>query len=208
MNPLSEALVTVKSEIHAILKKGGDESMDLTIDQAIQFAAVKHKGQVRKSTNIPYISHPFAVAMMLQKAGHTKEVIVAGILHDTLEDTSATEEEIRELFGDVVLALVVSASEPDKSLPWEDRKRHTLAELGNRSNDELAVIIADKLHNLRSIRFDLEASGEKVWSRFNRGREQQTWYYQGILNAVQDRREQLALIGELEKEVEAVFSSK
>lgn len=180
--------------------------MEISLDQAIQFAAVKHKGQVRKSTNIPYISHPFAVAMMLQKAGHTKEVIMAGVLHDTLEDTSATEEEIRELFGDAVLALVASASEPDKSLPWEDRKRHTLAELSNRSDDELAVIIADKLHNLRSIRLDLEASGEKVWARFNRGKEQQSWYYRGIVHAVQGRQAQLPLIEELENEVDAVFS--
>lgn len=182
--------------------------MDGTIDQAIQFAAVKHKGQVRKSTEIPYISHPFAVAMMLQQAGHAKEVVIAGVLHDTLEDTSATEEEIRALFGDAVLALVVSASEPDKSLPWEERKRHTLAELAFRSDEELAVIIADKLHNLRSIRLDIEAAGEKVWSRFNRGKEQQSWYYQGIVHAVADRKERLPLISELEKEVGKVFSAK
>lgn len=182
--------------------------MDRSIDGAIQFAAVKHRGQVRKATDIPYISHPFAVAMMLQEAGHPKEVIMAGVLHDTLEDTSATEEEIRALFGEEVLALVISASEPDKSLPWEDRKRHTLSELAFRSDQELAVIIADKLHNLRSIRLDVEAHGEGVWARFNRGKDQQSWYYNGIINAVANRRAQLPLIEELENEVVAVFSGK
>lgn len=196
------------STSHVILEKERGVGMDRSIDEAIQFAAIKHRGQVRKATDIPYISHPFAVAMMLQEAGHPKEVVMAGVLHDTLEDTSATEDEIGALFGEEVLALVMSASEPNKSLPWEERKRHTLSGLASRSDNELAVIIADKLHNLRSIRLDIETHGEKVWGRFNRGKEQQSWYYQGIVNAVRDRKEQLTLIEELEKEVAAVFSAK
>nr|WP_316046713.1 HD domain-containing protein [Planococcus glaciei] len=97
------------------------------IELAIGFAAFKHTGQVRKGTSIPYISHPFAVGMMLQQAGESEEVIAAGILHDTLEDTATTEEEIRTVFGEQVLLLVKAASEPDKSRPWEDRKRHTVS---------------------------------------------------------------------------------
>lgn len=180
--------------------------MEGIIDQAIQFAAVKHAGQMRKSTAVPYISHPFAVAMLLQEAGHGTEVVAAGILHDTLEDTSATPEEILTLFGAGVLKLVEAASEPDKSLPWEARKRHTMSSLAQRSDDELAVIIADKLHNLRSIRLDVERHGEKVWGRFNRGKEHQAWYYQGIVRSVKDRQGQVALIADLEQEVASVFS--
>lgn len=189
-------------------KKEGLDKMEELFNQAIQYAAQKHNGQVRKATDIPYITHPFAVAMMLQQAGCKKEVVLAGLLHDTLEDTSATEEEIQALFGDEVLALVISASEPDKSLPWEERKRHTLAELASRTVDEMAVIIADKLHNLRSIRADIEVDGESVWSRFNRGKEQQSWYYQGILHAAAGKKDRLPLIAELEAEVRAVFLDK
>lgn len=191
----------------AILWEERCEEMEGIIDQAIQFAAVKHARQMRKSTAVPYISHPFAVAMLLQEAGHGAEVVAAGILHDTLEDTSATPEEVLTLFGAVVLKLVEAASEPDKSLPWEDRKRHTMSSLAQRSDDELAVIIADKLHNLRSIRLDIDRHGEKVWSRFNRGKEQQAWYYQGIVNAVWERNGQVPLIADLQKEVDLVFSN-
>lgn len=178
------------------------------VDKAIQFAALKHAGQVRKGTDIPYISHPFAVGMMLQKAGEQETMVAAGILHDTIEDTSATETEIEELFGEQVLHLVLSASEPDKSLSWEERKRHTISELATRSREELAIIVADKLHNLRSIRTDLEQSGEQVWNRFNRGKKQQEWYYSGMLEALINRQGELPMIEELQLEVEKVFRDK
>ena len=90
--------------------------------------------------------------MLLQKANCTDEVIAAGILHDTLEDTSATYEELTEQFGLHTSNLVRSASEPDKSLPWEERKQHTIEMLKNASLEEIQIISADKLHNLRTIR--------------------------------------------------------
>ena len=175
------------------------------IENAIRFAAVKHAGQVRKGTDIPYISHPLAVGMMLQKAGEQEEVVAAGILHDTIEDTEATKEEVSGVFGEQVLLLILAASEPDKSLPWEERKRHTVLQLASRSREELAIIVADKLHNLRSIRIDLELYGEVVWSRFNRGKEQQAWYYRGMIQALLSRQEELPMIEELKQEVERVF---
>jgi (p)ppGpp synthase/HD superfamily hydrolase len=72
------------------------------IDQAIEFAAYAHRTQKRKGTKIPYISHPYAVGMILQQAGCTEEEIAAGILHDTLEDTRTSEKKLRTLFGPVV----------------------------------------------------------------------------------------------------------
>jgi (p)ppGpp synthase/HD superfamily hydrolase len=175
------------------------------VEKAIEFAAIKHAGQLRKGTSIPYISHPFAVGMMLQQAGEEETVIAAGLLHDMLEDTAATEEEVKRIFGEKVLLLVSAASESDKSLPWEERKRHTITQLAFRSREELAIIVADKLHNLRSIRMDLNEFGEEVWCRFNRGKEQQAWYYRGIVQALLERKNELPLIEELNKEVEQVF---
>lgn len=154
------------------------------IERAIIFAAKAHQGQKRKATDIPYITHPFAVGMMLQQAGCSAEVIAAGILHDTIEDTSATYDELAAQFGKRVADLVLAASEHDKSLPWEERKQHTIAMLKTAELEEIQVIVADKLHNLRSIRQDLASHGDTIWGRFNRGKNDQKWYYTSIVQAV------------------------
>lgn len=177
------------------------------IEKAIIFATEAHEGQTRKSTDIPYITHPFAVGMLLQKAKCSNEVIAAGILHDTLEDTPATLDQLIENFGEKVASLVLAASEHDKSLPWEERKQHTIDALPNANTEEIQVITADKLHNLRSIRVDLELQGDSVWERFNRGKRQQHWYYSSIVKALMPRKKEFKLIGKLEKEVKAVFGS-
>ncbi|WP_144510442.1 HD domain-containing protein [Bacillus sp. FJAT-22090] len=177
------------------------------IEKAINFAAKAHDGQNRKSTNIPYISHPFAVGMILQQSKCSDEVIAAGILHDTLEDTYVTADELSKQFGDKIAKLVEAASEPDKSLPWKERKRHTINVLSDATTEEIQVIIADKLHNLRSIRADIELQGEIVWSRFNRGKRDQHWYYSSVVKALSSRKKEFKLIGKLEKEVKAVFGS-
>lgn len=175
------------------------------IEKAINFAAKAHDGQMRKSTKIPYITHPFAVGMLLQQLNCSDEVIAAGILHDTIEDTDATYEQIVQEFGERVANLVLAASEHDKSLPWEERKQQTINSLSTASLEEIQIIIADKLHNLRSIREELERQGDDVWSRFNRGKEQQQWYYSSIVKAVLPFKKEYKLIGELEEEVKAVF---
>lgn len=177
------------------------------VQKAINIAAVAHAGQVRKGTKIPYITHPFAVGMILQQTKCSEEVIAAGILHDTLEDTDVTKEQLLEMFGEQVTRLVEAASEPDKTLPWKERKLHTIHSLPHASIDEVHVIIADKLHNLQSIRQDLEQDGEAVWHRFKRGRIQQHWYYSNIVKALTARKKECRLIGQLEKEVKAVFGS-
>ncbi|TWT14289.1 HD domain-containing protein [Planomicrobium sp. CPCC 101079] len=179
--------------------------MNQLIDNAIQFAAAKHAGQTRKGTDIPYISHPFAVAMMLKEHKQRDEVVAAGLLHDTLEDTDATKQEVRELFGQEILALILSASEPDKSLPWEARKLHTIEALPARTKEELALIAADKLHNLRSIQQDVIQYGEAVWTRFNRGKRDQCWYCMSLAHALKDRKEEVPFIQAFEKEVFLLF---
>lgn len=177
------------------------------VEKAIVFAAAAHKHQTRKGTDIPYITHPFAVGMLLQGAGCSEEVVAAGILHDTLEDTEATYEGLVKEFGGRVADLVVAASENDKSLSWEERKQHTIDGLTDASMEELKVIVADKLHNLRSIGTDLHANGDMIWERFNRGKEKQHWYYASIVQVLAPRKEGFKLISELEEEVKGVFGS-
>jgi (p)ppGpp synthase/HD superfamily hydrolase len=177
------------------------------VNQAIIFATKAHEGQTRKGTDIPYITHPFSVGMLLQKENGTDEVIAAGILHDTIEDTSATYEELASLFGTHIANLVQAASEPDKSLPWKERKQHTIDRLKNANSEEIQVIITDKFHNLRSIRADLKSIGESIWDRFNRGKSDQHWYYSSIVKEVAHRKREFKLIQELENEIIEVFGS-
>lgn len=177
------------------------------IEKAINFAAQAHEGQYRKSTKIPYIAHSFAVGMLLQQVKCSAEVVAAGILHDTVEDTPVTVEVLVENFGEKIANLVQAASEQDKSLPWKERKLHTIQSLLNASIEEIQIITADKLHNLSSIRQDLEVQGEGVWKRFNRGKKAQHWYYSSIVKTLLPRKKEFKLIGQLEKEVKMVFGS-
>lgn len=180
--------------------------MDL-IEKAIILASKAHRNQVRKGSDIPYITHPFAVGILLQKANCSEEVITSGILHDTLEDTETTYEDLKETFGDRVANLVAAASEHDKTLSWEERKQHTIDMLKGASLEEVQVIVADKLHNLKSIRNDLNLYGESVWQRFKRGKHHQHWYYANIVQVLIPRKQEFNLIIELEREVIEAFGS-
>ncbi|MFT9598123.1 HD domain-containing protein [Mesobacillus sp.] len=177
--------------------------MDL-IDKALQIASMAHEGQYRKNTKIPYIAHPVAVGMILQKAGYSEEMVAAGILHDTVEDTDITMEDIEREFGIEVVRIVEGCSEPDKSLSWEERKEHTIEFLKTASEEIRVVACADKLHNVRSIRQDVVQLGEVVWSRFNRGRDQQEWYYSHVLKSL-GHSSTFPLLEELEMEIERLF---
>ena len=101
---------------------------ELLIQKAIIFATKKHEGQKRKGTDIPYIIHPMEVMQILTAMDCSQNVIIAGILHDTLEDTDTTPEEIKEVFGNAVLAIVQTESE-DKSKTWKERKQRTVDEI-------------------------------------------------------------------------------
>ena len=100
-------------------KKGYDMT-DIIFD-ALRFATDAHTGQFRKSTQVPYIVHPVAVMQYLIQHNASGDAVAAGILHDTLEDTPTTENDLRRVFGDRITNLVIGASEPDKSQTWEQR---------------------------------------------------------------------------------------
>ena len=116
----------------------------MKIHNAIIFASIKHQNQKRKGTNLPYIVHPMEVMQILTENGCSENVIVAGILHDTLEDTDTTPQEIEKEFGKDILAIVQSESE-DKSKTWKERKQHTIDCLKTDSLETKLVCCADKL---------------------------------------------------------------
>jgi len=178
------------------------------IERAKAFAARAHEGQVRKSTRIPYIEHPLRVASILEEMGCAPETIIAGLLHDTTEDTDITLDRIVEEFGVRVAEIVAGCCEPDRSLPWEDRKAHTIGTLRDASFDAALVSAADKLDNLRSIERDLARIGDQVWSRFNRGRNPQAWYYRGVLEGLRSNPTEIsshAILDLLEEQIACVF---
>ncbi len=182
--------------------------MDDILFEAIEFAVHAHRGHFRKGTRIPYIFHPLNVGRRLLELGCSSVVVVAGILHDTLEDTPTTFEDIRTRFGEDVANLVSFVSEPDKSDTWENRKKHTLMSLESASEEVLLIAVADKLDNIQSIQRALEWEGDAVWSRFNRPKEAQAWYYYNLVDVFQRRlttESGLSLVEALQAEVTKVF---
>ncbi|PLS03104.1 HD domain-containing protein [Neobacillus cucumis] len=178
--------------------------MDI-IEKALQMAAKAHSKQQRKGSDIPYIVHPVAVGMILMKAGYDESFIAAGILHDTVEDTEISLNDIHREFGLEIARIVDGCSEPDKSLSWEERKTHTIEYLKDAPMEIRAVACADKLHNVRSIKNDYEQVGEAIWSKFNAGKEKQEWYYTQIVESLQYQNS-FPLVRELEEAVRRLFN--
>jgi (p)ppGpp synthase/HD superfamily hydrolase len=178
--------------------------MGQAVHNAIIFAAQRHAGQMRKGTNIPYITHPVEVMQILTTAGCDERVVIAGLLHDTLEDTPATAREIQELFGWDILEIVQSESE-DKSRSWKERKQVTIDRLSGDTTEAKLVCCADKLANLRSIYADKQDIGDKLWGRFNAGKDEIRWYYKSIAEKLEKTLSEYAMYRELTELIETVF---
>jgi len=153
------------------------------LEKAIIFATELHSGQRRKGTIRPYILHPMETLEILNSMGADSNLLIAGVLHDTIEDTNATEEQIRAEFGDDVVELVCNHSE-DKSKSWEERKQHAIEELECADKRLKMLVMADKVSNLRSMFRDYKRIGNQLWKRFNAPVEKQAWYYSGIQDAL------------------------
>lgn len=177
------------------------------IHNAIIFATLKHKSQKRKGTDIPYIVHPMEVMQILTACGCGEDVITAGILHDTLEDTDTTPEEIKENFGQKVLEIVQTESE-DKSKTWKERKQHTIDDLKKAEEGAQIVCLADKLSNLRSIYADFQTDGNKLWKRFNAPKENIKWYYESVVDALEKDFSSIEAWKELKELTKTVFGDK
>jgi (p)ppGpp synthase/HD superfamily hydrolase len=148
------------------------------IDSAITFATYAHRKQVRKTEgDMPYICHPVSVGLTLQSAGFDDDTIIAGLLHDTIEDTGTTGKEIEEAFGRDVRLLVQSVSE-DKSLPWEERKNAYMKVVLDATDERTkAISVADKIQNVNSLLNNVKASRQDFWSKFTRGKDVVVGHY-------------------------------
>ncbi len=159
------------------------------VEQALRAATILHKDQVRKgSMPIPYASHLFAVTLILQDYTDDEDVMVAALLHDTLEDTDYTAEELQEDFGGKVREIVESLSEPQddryNSYSWREQKEAYAKKLKKASSDALLIAAADKIHNMRCIVEEYIEDHNRFMSEFKGSLEDRIFMYQDISNVL------------------------
>lgn len=183
--------------------------VDITLfEKALVFAAKAHDGQYRKGTDIPYITHPVALATMLMTMDCPDAVIIAALLHDVIEDTPTTAEEIEAEFGAEIAELVQAVSEPDRDAPWEARKQHTIDKLRHAPLSVKLIACADKTHNLHSMARDYNKLGDDLWKRFNRGKAEQAWYYRSLAKSLAmgiDQPKNYPIFAKFASEVDNLF---
>ena len=158
---------------------------------AVRLVSELHASQVRKGTEIPYVSHLLGVAAIVLEHGGTEDEAIAGLLHDAVEDQggAATRDLIADQFGEAV-ALIVDGCTDDSPAPgeakkpWKVRKEAYIAHAAVERNPSVILVsAADKIYNANAIKRDLDSIGEEVWHRFNAPREEILWYYASLVEA-------------------------
>lgn len=178
------------------------------LHKAILFATQAHQGQKRKGSGLDYICHPLEVLQILTQCGAALPVLIAGVLHDTIEDTPVTAQQIHDTFGPKVTALVLHHSE-DKGKTWKERKTAAIREAQIGTPECKLLIAADKVSNLRSTAAAHQQLGESLWQRFNANREEIQWYYHSMLDALQELKnctQTAELYAEMEQLYQEIFT--
>ena len=168
--------------------------------KALAFAIGAHGQQVRKGTEVTYVSHLLGVAGLVLEFGGDEDLAVAGLLHDAVEDTAdhngpAMAATIRSTFGDRVASVVNACSDTDvhPKPPWRPRKEAYLAHLATATREVLLVSCCDKLHNARTTVIELHEKGPDFWERaegaerFNAKAPDQVWYYLELSRVFSER---------------------
>lgn len=189
--------------------------MEITplIQRAITKIGELHRGQPRKAEDFPYVAHPYAVAILLSRYTDDENIIVAGLLHDVLEDAAITvygPEEMRRDFGDPIYQIVTEVSILETAhrravfgLTWLERKQLYLEKLAPASKEALMICAADKIHFLQSIITSYSEYGETLWDKLNPQvtPQQRLWFCQEAMKIIQ-RRLTNPIVGKLEQTLE------
>ncbi len=184
--------------------KGPPFAPSLDFERALRLATLAHQGQARRGSGTPYIEHPLAVALILDRAGFGEDVAIAGLLHDVAEDTDVTPDRIACDFGPTVAALVAHASEiklgpTGAKRPWLDRKRDHVDAVRSAPDEAKGLVLADKLHNLLSIRLDL-LEGRPIWDAFHAPRADVLRYYAEMIDACRSDDPRVAALADEARE--------
>ncbi|MBQ9003598.1 MAG: HD domain-containing protein [Eggerthellaceae bacterium] len=190
------------------------EKESYMLNDAVEFAARVHAGQLRKGSGMPYIIHPMEAAAICASFTDDIEVIAAAVLHDVVEDTDATMEDVLGLFGERVARLVAGESEDKREhLPaaetWKIRKEESIEHLRTAEDPGVRMVcLGDKLSNIRSIQRDFEQLGDGLWQRFNqKDPAEHAWYYRTIAEVLKGELGATEAWNEYAGRIEAVFGA-
>ncbi|MCR5018544.1 MAG: HD domain-containing protein [Bacteroidales bacterium] len=190
-----------------------NKPLDTTLfDRATRFAVEAHAGTERRGKGFPYIIHPMEAAAIVATITPDPEILAAAILHDVVEDTDCTVDELRREFGDRIAELVASESEDpmahlSEEASWHARKQAAIDRLAQAPHDAKIVAMGDKLSNMRAIARDHEQIGDEIWNLFHtKEKSEHEWHYRGLaaslsnLSGTAAYREFVALIDEVFKQ--------
>ena len=162
------------------------------LDRAIVFAVKAHAGTERRGKGFPYIVHPMEAMEIVSTITPDQELLAAAVLHDTVEDTDVTEEQIRKEFGDRVASIVASESDTfeegvKEEDSWHARKQAAIERLASASMDAKIVALGDKLSNMRAIARDYSKVGDRLWDLFHvKDPKDHEWHYRGLADSLKE----------------------
>ena len=168
------------------------------LDRAIVFAVRAHAGTERRGKGFPYIVHPMEAVEIVATMTSDQELLAAAVLHDTVEDTDTTVEQIRTEFGDRIASLVASESDTmpegvSEEDSWHARKQAAIDRLARASHDAKVVALGDKLSNMRAIARDYAQQGNALWNLFHaKDPKEHEWHYRGLADSLRELQETFA----------------
>lgn len=181
------------------------------LDRAIIFAVHAHAGTERRGKGYPYIIHPMEAVEIVATMTADQELLAAAALHDTVEDTDVTVEQLRDEFGERIASLVADESDEmpedmSEEASWHLRKQAAIDRLSKASHDAKMVALGDKLSNMRAIARDYAEMGDALWNRFHvKDPKDHEWHYRGLANALRDL-DRTKAYREFESLINQVFS--
>ena len=180
------------------------------LDRAIIFAVKAHAGTERRGKGFPYIVHPMEAMEIVSTITPDLELLAAAALHDTVEDTDVTVEQICQEFGERVASLVAAESDVvmegiSEEDSWHARKQAAIDRLAKAPHDAKIVALGDKLSNMRAIARDYAVQGDKLWSLFHtKDPNEHEWHYRGLANSLRELSDTFAF-KEFETLINQVF---
>ncbi|MBR4432820.1 MAG: bifunctional (p)ppGpp synthetase/guanosine-3',5'-bis(diphosphate) 3'-pyrophosphohydrolase [Paludibacteraceae bacterium] len=183
------------------------------LDRAIVFAVKAHHNTERRGKGFPYIVHPMEAVEIVSTITSDQELLAAAALHDTIEDTDVTVEDIRREFGERVAQLVHEESDQftegvSEEDSWRDRKQAAINRLAAASHDAKIVALGDKLSNMRAIWRDYQVKGDEIWKIFHvTDKASHEWHYRGLAASLADLSDTFAY-QEFVRLLEDVFGHK
>lgn len=177
------------------------------IQKAIYVASHQHRKQKRKMSGMPYIVHPFSTAWLLSEHLNDDDIIAAALLHDVIEDTKGYDlREMEKDFGKRVVEIVAEVTE-DKALPWKKRKETHIEHLKDASIEAIFITAADKIHNLSSLREEIQESGKNPWGKEFKSKEDSEWYHDSLYLVVEGRLGEHPLVDLYKNEIDMLFKT-